>query len=71
MTFSNLLQKNCPKYWLFEMDFMKTAHQTISDLCAIWPFVGVPMNAPECSATFPNSAQVIDLIKLIFGGGGG
>ena len=51
---------------------MKTYHRTVSDICAsAGPFIGIRMNAPECFATFPNSAQVTDLIKLIFGGGVG
>ena len=47
---------------------MKTSHPVSDILASAAPFIGIPMNAPKCSTTFPNSAQVIHLFKLIFGG---
>ena len=50
---------------------MKTSHRTASHIHTnAGPFIGIPMNAPQCSALFLNNLQIIDLVGLIFGGGG-
>ena len=48
---------------------MKTAYRTVLHIRAsAGLFIGIPMNAPECSATFLSFSQVTDLVGLIFGG---